>query len=106
MKYSKVYNKAADLVEKGWTQHASARDKHGNSCQVNSTSAVSWCVTGALNLAAWYIPASSLKEIRNYIYYSRGMLDWNDDPNRTKEHVVKLLREAAKRADEEGKTCG
>ena len=106
MKYSEVYNKAAGLVERGWTQHASARDRYGDRCQVNSTLAVSWCFTGALNLAGWYIPFSSLREIRDYVYYNQDMVDWNDNPNRTKKDVVKLLRDAAKRADEEGKTCG
>ena len=52
MKYSEVYNKTADLVEKGWTQGIMARDKWGTSCYPTSSLAVSWCLSGALTLAS------------------------------------------------------
>ena len=51
MKYSEVYNKAATLIEKGWTRHAMARDRAGYECNIKSELAVSWCLSGAISAA-------------------------------------------------------
>ena len=107
MKYSKFYNKVADLVEKGWTQGTSARTKSGARCDFQDTRAVSWCLSGAI-LAVYYGPLSvtSLTELRSYLGIGALASRWNDHPDRTQEEVLKLLRETAKRADEENKIIG
>ena len=107
MKYSEVYNKAADVVEKGWTQGAFARDEQGNIRASKHRRAVSWCLSGALFLV--FNPQFGLrsyKKIRNYLGISPSLSVWNDDLYRTQKEVVKLLRETAKRADRENKTYG
>ena len=107
MKYSEVYNKAADVVEKGWTQGTFARDKWGDECYFRDPLAVSWCLSGALSLA-FNSPfgLNSYKTVRNYLRIGTSLSIWNDDPYRTQKDVVKFLREEAKRADEEDMNCG
>ena len=111
MKYSQIYNKAADFVEKGWTQGRMAVDKHGNDCHSQSKDAVRWCLSGALSLTCVVKSFSQFSmsprtELVKYLSLEDSITYWNDDPNRTQEDVVELLREAAKRADEEGMTIG
>ena len=102
MKYSEIYNKAANLVEKGWTQDAMARNEQGAEVYSNSRYAISWCLGGALNCASQGFSLNRRVELRKYLGLDLDVPSWNDDPNRTKEDVIKLLRDAAKRADKEG----
>ena len=108
MEYSEVYNKAADLVEKGWTQNAQAKTGGEAKCNFDDSCAVRWCLTGALMLAYYTLSSFgySLTELRDYLGLGRSPSLWNDHPDRTQEEVVKLLRETAKRADEENKIIG
>ena len=48
MKYAELYNKAADLIEKGWTQNAFATNEYGDDVSPNNNKATSWCLSGAL----------------------------------------------------------
>ena len=102
---SEVYNKAADMVESGWTQNAYARDSQEKPTYPCRNNAESWCLSGAL-IAAVY-------NLRGGVYYSSDdaekafklsedlglpcgdTAEWNDNPDRTKEQVVDLLRDAA-----------
>ena len=103
MKYSTIYNEAAKLIEKGWNQETYAEDERGVDCDSNSKNAVSWCVLGALSYAAqlngFYLP----QDLVTYLEPKQSLANWNDDPSRTQEQVVKLLKDAATQADEEGK---
>ena len=102
MEHSHIYNKAADLVEKGWIQGEMAKDKNGNSCSSHSENATHWCLAGALNLACFgSISSSSYDSLVFFLSLDDPMTTWNDDLNRTQEDVVELLRDAAKRADEQ-----
>ena len=105
MKHSHIYNKAADLIEKGWVQGELAKDKNGDSCSSHNKNATHWCLAGALNLAGFgSISPSSYDNLISFLSLDDPITIWNDDFNRTQEDVVGLLRDAAKRADEEDVT--
>ena len=115
MKCSEIYNEAADLVEKGWSQNAFARNKNGFSVDPGGDGATSWCLSGALWLVTYGkgtfnrpsdYRTSILYKLVQDLKLKKFVAAWNDDPDRTQEDVVKLLRDAAKQADEENKTIG
>jgi len=52
---ARILNDAADLIDRGWTQYASARDgpsRQDKEVSPCSCDAVSWCAMGALSRAA------------------------------------------------------
>ena len=49
---AEVLNRAADLVEKGWTQGCYARDAKDNRCASSSKRAVKYCASAAIMVAA------------------------------------------------------
>ena len=104
---SELYNKAADLIEKGWTQNAFARDEEGGSVNPDDNEAASWCLSGAL----WLVVQENkiLNEtsrgrvttnykLVNNLKLERFAPEWNDDPGRTQGQVAILLRNAAARS--------
>ena len=97
-KVKKVLLGAADLVEKGWTQHAVARDKNGKCCYLQY--GVSFCMDGAISRAA------SMEKAHEYAFNAKEFVrdlirmeleSYNDHPDREKEQVVELLRKASGR---------
>ena len=108
MKYSKFYNEAADLVEKGWTRATMARDKSGLSCHPLDKCATSWCLSGAFGCVASYnvLSLAFCEDLKDYLKLDVPLSRWNDARSRTQKEVVKFLRDAAKRADEEGMILG
>ena len=104
MKYSMVYNKAASLIEKGWTRGVYARNEKGFECNTYGESAVRWCVLGSLNFASHIYHVNLPGKLTAYLEVEESLASWNDDPFRTQEEVVKLLKDAAVRADEENMT--
>ena len=110
MNYCEIYNKTADILEKGWTQEAMARDKYGTMVSSFNPNAVSFCLGGALTLVFRRYLGRGYKKLREYLEVPNSahstLSAWNDDPKRTQEDVIELLRNAAKRADEENKTTG
>ena len=102
---SEVYNAAIAVIESGWTQNAFARDAAGHSTNPCGSEAKSWCLGGALIAvldASRYDKVRRLNNEKRIIELAEnlGLPDgrevlWNDDPNRTKEHVVRLLQKAA-----------
>ena len=96
MKYSTVYNEAITFVEKGWTQHTSARTKNGSACNPSDEAAVSWCLTGALLAASRLLLGRGFEEdILNYLGLDTFSAEWNDSSGRTSKEVVELLRQSA-----------
>ena len=96
MKYSEVYNEAITFVEKGWTQLASARTERGSACNPGDKEAVSWCLTGALRVASERLLGPGFEEnIINHLGPDMFSVLWNDEPYRTQEDVVELLRQSA-----------
>ena len=107
MTKTEFYNKAAALIEKGWNQNVYSEDEKGRVCEPRNRLAVSWCLSGALLRALNSSELDcSLKEARAYLGLRVAVATWNDHPDRTQRDVVMLLKNAARRADEEGKTSG
>ena len=107
MTKTELYNEAAALIEKGWNQNVYSKDKKGKSCEPWDKSAVSWCLSGALFRALDLGELGcSLKEARACLGLEVAVATWNDHPDRTQKDVVRLLKNAARRADKEGKTSG
>ena len=102
---SEVYNEAVNLIEKGWTQNAFARNSLGRMVSPCEDEAKSWCLTGALVAAvnnlregSTYTATNARKvlELTNNLGLANNdEVQWNDDPDRTKEQVVRLLQKAA-----------
>jgi hypothetical protein len=98
-KVKEVLVRAKDLVSKGWTQRARARDVGGKICNFASDEACSFCLVGALsraevdlNLDAWEkvrvrgVIGDSLRPMR-----ALPLAFWNDRAERTQEEAVRLL---------------
>lgn len=93
----------------GWTQYASFRDKIGLSIGGEASteldkrfyhSVASVCLTGAINLvnASKASKAEALARLRLDINIDDGaLMDFNDEPGRTKEQVLAVVQEAIKR---------
>jgi hypothetical protein len=87
--------KAYELVEKGWTQGATARNKYGIETHHRSAEAVCWCAVGAI-CAAYMVSLedySGMVKAEEKIGSLESLADWNDDPARTQDEVVNLLKE-------------
>ena len=104
---SELYNKAADLIEKGWTQQAYARNKEGYDVDPGKNDATSWCLSGALWLVVcgggpFTDTSSRFGPILNKLFENLKLREtaasWNDRPGRTQGQVVILLRNAAARS--------
>lgn len=84
--------KAYQLLEiKGWTQGASARNKDGGVTTPFSESAACFCTFGALQAAygpEFLGPMSKIEKHLNVFVIA----PWNDDPARTKEEVIAMLK--------------
>ena len=99
---SEIYNKAADLIEEGWTQGAFARDKQGKHTHPCGGGAKSWCLSGALVAVACpvpknYVPTCPVRLAEGLML--KGELNsWNDVLGRTKEQVIARLWRAADRS--------
>lgn len=85
--------KAYELLEqKGWCKGAPARDKKGFVTGYLSDDAAYYCILGALTKCYGIPMVFTLKE---KIYAETKVMDittWNDDPKRTKEEVINLLK--------------
>jgi hypothetical protein len=102
-KTSDVLHLAADLVEKGWTTGANAREGNAAECSPHASTATCWCANGALiaagalkntdAYAAVYaqLPAA-IKENTSHI---SGIVYFNDFHARHVGDVSQLLRKAA-----------
>jgi len=110
-----VCNKPKTVVELyeiyDWTQNALARDGEGNglSSDLNNPKVASFCVAGAIIRVygwEWHERGDAAKRLGDVVQkhhpqfhrYSindfNHIVEWNNHPNRTKEEVVELCREA------------
>ncbi len=93
-------NEAADLLDKGWTTEAFARDKDGEPVSTISEAAVSFCLSGAVERVTWgqMTPEGSLR-IQMYravcaVVPGESLLEWNDRQAKIGEPAA-LLRKLA-----------
>jgi hypothetical protein len=92
---SELITAGADRLERmGWCQGSFAQDKNDQSVPPDDEEACSFCAVGAMRavgqnvLIGRAIHALSLAA-------SRTITRWNDDPGRTKDEVIALMRRTA-----------
>jgi hypothetical protein len=94
--------KAAELLDSAptaWTQKHIARDEGGWPEPANHPNACSWCALGAIAKAQNLPDAPQGDNPAAKLLASHlgvNIVDWNDNPLRTREDVIQGLREAAK----------
>jgi hypothetical protein len=86
---------ARELIAKGWTQGANARDLQGKIVDESDEAAVCFCVYGAISRAeccdGYSGSARDLFADANGVY----LIDaWNDAPERTKPEVLAAFQKA------------
>ena len=101
--------RAARLVEGGWTRHYNAIDENGRSVGARSEDAVAFCATGAIIRAChemmekdrddpawrtWPDPDTAIIA-RFGRWLGWNVVVWNDMPWRTRRDVVGRMREFA-----------
>lgn len=107
--------RAISRIEKGWTQGLPAKESLGLPVSPDNQDAVCWCLIGALSLgdnslwkghedlgalfldeAAIFVHKESLMSFSKTPTFPtavcRNLWFWNDDPTRTQEEVLSLLR--------------
>ena len=102
MHVSKIYNKAADLIKKGWVQKSFAESSDGKRTHPCRDNAERWCLSGALIAAVYLVEGDRLghcpARLIDGLMLEDNMILWNDYPDRTKGEVVTLLQNAAARS--------
>ena len=95
-----VFERAAALVEQGWTQGRSACNSKGDKVRWESAEATCFCMMGALSRALW--PSIWTTASYSTLYTQlRARLQnvnpfgWNDTAERTQAEVVEFLRMCA-----------
>ena len=83
--------KAFEYVQKGWTQHTSARNALGEPIMPRSVHAVEWCAIGAIGAACLDHASDFEAWLARRLPGGLRLDDWNDAPERTKEEVVMAL---------------
>jgi hypothetical protein len=96
---------ASDLIRRGWTQHAESRDAAGAAVDPWQPSAICWSLLGALVAALEEqtdsgddLPLQELADALDALALfvdSDSLADWNDDPARTQDDVLRVLNAAA-----------
>ena len=92
-----------EIINKGWTQHALARDINGGRVGVLSTEAVCWCLTGAINvtnsvhnfmfIAIYDALEESIVDL-HHIKKTVILTRFNDAENRTLTEVLQVVDHA------------
>lgn len=95
---------AKNLLTTGWTQDVEARNADGKPVTAESTKAVCWCLTGALDRARWLLGASSdvqgraVGRVHKAISKRHGQFstipNWNDEAGRKQAEVIEVVTEA------------
>ena len=114
MKASEVIIKARSLIEAGWTQGASARDKHGARKNIRDDNATHFCALGAVNRVLYKVEMTEeewvklrhrvVQHLGNAMNAKRdelgsGIVTWNDRSDTTKEDVLHAFSVALDQAD-------
>lgn len=91
-----ILKAARDLLAKGWTQGAYARDEIGLTVGENDKRACRFCSVGAIWAAASRLndgPSEAQSAVER-IPRARFLIAWNDDSRRTQADVLALFDEA------------
>lgn len=113
----RALKEARGLVERGWTQGVTARDRHGEGCWAHSPLAAQWCAVGAASAATYDDPVDDgrttfsavldaltgalgdlwdveKKEFAPPWFAVEVLSKWNDSPGRSKNEVLRLYDRA------------
>ncbi len=96
---ARILQGAAVLIQRGWTQQASARDRSGNKVNGASYTAFQWDAGEAIFQAAGTTEAAVVRpafQAMTRVNGSPDLVGWNDAPERTKAEVVAAFLEAAR----------
>jgi hypothetical protein len=99
--------RAATLVESGWTQGTYAKNRDGREVAAFSPEAASWCLHGALRKAARELcpdDEGRQRQVRRAVLiplralcHPVGLFEYNDDVAKSGAEVAGMIRKAAKR---------
>jgi hypothetical protein len=95
---AKVLRRAADLVERGWSQGLYARDKFNEHCWYRADFAEKFSPYGAIGrVAGGFLEDVAINAARVAAAWVRaeGLEIWNDEPGRTQAEAVQALRDSA-----------
>lgn len=100
---SRVLKRAYVLLEKGWCQGCSARDSDCLAVSPTSPEAVQFCMTGAIVAST---PDNQRYDAFEYLQdtvFKRqfSIPSYNDAPNRRKQTILRKVREAIDRAEQD-----
>lgn len=94
---AEIYRMAANLIDKGWTQHSL--------CEQTGKNKYSYCAVGALNKVASGVPYNYSDTPRVYDLEPQSLAAFNDSSTDAKQ-VSKLLRSIAYTLEHGGKSRG
>lgn len=90
-----ILENGRDLVARGWTQGAHARDRHGEPVDPWSSEAVAWSLVGAIvcgdDAQRGHVPISELAETASELaneLETSSLNEWNDKPERVQADVI------------------
>lgn len=100
-----LLTKGYKRISQGWTQHAFARNIHGQTVLAHDvvdpddTEACAWCATGAVlvnDSVLWFLAMSVLREAIRLLHpsYDKPLVFWNDEPGRTWDEVKTVFQRA------------
>lgn len=102
-----ILEEIAQLIERGWTKQALARDENGQRCGVSREQAVCWCLSGAVlrvtrarNFVTEYSKVEDLikKAILNEEGLEMSLPRWNDSYCSSAAQAAAIVRKAKNHA--------
>ena len=97
--YTNFIRHTKNLLKRGWTQNAMARDASGVSVPSSSSSAVKFCLAGAMTRTFADL-GEKTRKVYNKIWWEvskKGIskiTSYHDNKNRTKRQILRKLDEA------------
>lgn len=98
-----ILNKAADLLEQGFLKGRLAADSRGRTTGATSPDATAFCSIGAIIAAESRLGIAGRKTrcvsalVEGFLGLEPyGIVEWNNDPERTQDEVVTAFRKAAR----------
>ena len=100
-----ILERAAVLIERGWTQGHSARNSRGEAVEPTSRTACQWCAVGAIECAGLTFKTNQARLARERLADTIRraapgtpndfvITQWNDAPGRTKQGVLDTFKAA------------
>jgi hypothetical protein len=92
--------KPSDYIRRGWTQGTLAENADGVHVIATDSDACKWCLMGAINASFGTVEKSqpalvaaqkAIAELTGKNIGNISLSQWNDEPGRTQEEVIKLL---------------